>query len=196
MPRAVIGCVLGLAVWWFLLKRVSLYALFFVSYVPLELLIGPPDHKAVVINNADEWVFNVALNIDAKDPDTGKISHAGSMEIASSPDAIAYFVSGWIVFLALSFAVGGFGKLKLLDTGKGLAIQIVVSVLALAAYAYVNAFGSVYADLGDHPGSVWFLKWVYHMDYLVVPFVAPFLIALAVHREWRQYFLPKLPTGL
>ena len=199
VPRAVIGCVLGLTVWWFLLKRATLYALFLLAFLPMDILIGPPALKAVAINSqTDRWVFNVALNIDAKDPETGKVQHASSMEVDATPDEIAFFVSGWFVYLALAFAVGGFGKKKLVSTAKGFAIQLAISVLALTVYAYVNAFGSVYADLGTRPGSVWFLKWLYHVDYLVVPFFAPFLIALIVHQEWRDYFLPKLsqaPAG-
>ncbi|MFM2123599.1 MAG: hypothetical protein RL328_50 [Acidobacteriota bacterium] len=194
VPRAVITCILGLTAWWFVLKPASLYILFLISYLPLDILIGPADLRAVNINSqSGQWLFNVALNIDAKDPDTGKMQHASSMEVGATPDEVAFFVSGWVVFLALSFAVGGFSRKKWLATLKGFSAQLGVSVLALAAYAYVNAFGSVYADLGTRPGAVWFLKWVYHVDYLVVPFFAPFLIALIVHPEWRAYFLPGMP---
>ena len=125
VPRAALACVLGLSAWWFLLKRASLYALFLISYLPMDILIGPPDLKAVSINTQTErWVFNVALNIDAKDPETGKVQHASSMEVDATPDEIAFFVSGWFVYLALSFAIGGFGKKKLLSTAKGLAVCI------------------------------------------------------------------------
>lgn len=195
VPRAIIGCVLGLAVWWFLLKRAFLYALFLVSYIPLLFLIAPSGYKPVTINDQlQQWVFNVALNVDVPNPNTGKLERAGSIEFAAKEDGVAYFVSGWIVFLALSFAVGGFRKDRLLATAKGFGVQTVISVLGLAVYAYVNAYGSAYSEAGNSPLLIWWLRWVYHVDYLVVPFAGPFIIALTVHPRWREYLLPKLPA--
>lgn len=80
-----------------------------------------------------------------------------------------------------------------MSTLKGFGLQVVLSIVALAVYAYVNGYGSAYSELGDKQ-TVWWIRWVYHVDYLVVPFIGPFVIALFMHRPWRDYLLPKLPA--
>ncbi len=194
IPRAILSCVVGLAVWWFALKRASLYLLFLAAYVPLLFAISPSGFKPIVINEqTHEWNFNIALNMNVPDPATGKMGHLGSIEYGTTEDSIAYFVSGWVVYLALSFAAGGFAKDRLMSTLKGFGLQVVLSIVALAVYAYVNGYGSAYSELGDKQ-TVWWIRWVYHVDYLVVPFIGPFVIALFMHRPWRDYLLPKLPA--
>jgi hypothetical protein len=37
--------------------------------------------------------------------------------------------------------------------------------------------------------AVWLCRYFYYLIYLVVPYVAPFAIALRIHCEWRAYFI-------
>ena len=34
------------------------------------------------------------------------------------------------------------------------------------------------------PMGLWFLHFVYHIDYLVIPYASPFLLILWTHPEW------------
>lgn len=188
--RAVILEPLAMAVWWFLLKGASLWLLRYVAYVPLALLIAPAGHPPVKVDAATgAWVFNVSVNAVGKNLNTGQQQHIESTEFSAGEDRVAFFASGWFSYLALALSTLPFSRRQAYRVSKGFALQTALSVLCLAAYAYINGYGPVINTTSDRGASVWLLEYVYHLIYLVIPFAGPFLVALLVHPEWREYLL-------
>lgn len=187
MARAAILTPLALAVWWLLLKGASLWLLRTLAYVPLGLLIAPSGYPPVKVDPASgDWVFNVAVNATGKNLRTGQTQRIDSMEFAVSPDSAAFFACGWFTYLGLALSLAPFTKRQVRRVAAGLAVQAGVAILCLAAYVYLNGYGSVVNTTTDRPFAIWLVKYAYHIIYLVVPFAGPFLIALAAHPEWRE----------
>lgn len=187
--RAIFFAPVFLALWWFVLKSASLWLLWALSYFPLGLLVAPAGYDPVKIEPATgAWVFNVAVNTNAKNPRTGRWMRIDSSEFTADKDSVAFFACGWFSYMALAFsASAGFSRAKVKQVSKGLALQSVINVLSLAVYAYINGYGAVINNVGDPNSTVWFFKYVYHIIYLVIPFAGPFAVAVLVHPEWRLY---------
>lgn len=188
--RAVVLAPVLIGVWWFLLKDSSLWVLRVLSYLPLLLLIAPAGFDPVKVDPmTGEWVFNVAVNTVAKNPQTGQWMRIESSEFAAAKDNVAFFASGWFAYLALALsAVPAFSKSQAKRMFKGLALQTTINILGLAAYVYINGYGSVINTVNNPNSIVWLFKYFYHIVYLVIPFAGPFMVAMLVHPEWRQYF--------
>lgn len=193
IARAAAAVVLSLAAWWFLLKKACLALLWAAAYFPLALTVGAPGGAPVeMLAESGQWKFNVAIDGAAHGVKTADGQAADSVEFVGDADNVAFFTSGWVVYLALSGVVGGFAKKRWVRTLKGFGAQLLVSVLALALYAYINGYGNVLNGQAAASTFLWWLRWAYHIDYLVVPFAGPFIVAVAVHPEWREYVLKGL----
>jgi hypothetical protein len=194
--RAIVLAPVALAAWWFLLKGASLWLLRILAWLPLAMLIGPAGLDPVRVNpDTGEWVFNVAVNTVVTNPQTGDSQRIESVEFAAAPDNVAFFACGWFSYLALALSVARPSASQAKKLLKGLALQTAINILSLAAYAYINGHGSVVnSPLGADP-QIWLYKYFYHLIYLVVPFVGPFVVALLVHPEWRACFTVPTPSG-
>jgi len=192
--RAAVLLPVTMAVWWFLLKRPSLWVLEKLAFLPLGLLVSPGGMAPIQVNPVThEWTFNVEVNTFARNAQTGETRFVSSLEFAADENSVAFFASGWLAYLALAAAAGAFTRSDLPNVAKGLAIGTAVNILSLAAYAYINAYGAVINAPGGGAGGntstyLWLLKYVYHLIYLVVPFAGPFVIAVLQHRQWRECF--------
>jgi hypothetical protein len=83
-------------------KGNSLCLLRSLAYVPLGLLTAPAELDPVKVDrNTGEWVFSVAVNTVAKNPQTGQKQAIYSLEFAASGDNVAFFASGWFAYLTL-----------------------------------------------------------------------------------------------
>ena len=179
----------AMAVWWFLLKPASLWLLRILAWLPLAISVAPAHLDPIRIDpDTHEWVFNVAVNSSVTNPQTGARQSVESVEFAAPEDNVAFFACGWFCYLALAFAAAGVSRSQAKGFLKGLGMQTVVSVLSLAGYAYINAYGSVVNVPGKAGLGVWLCRYFYYIIYLVVPYAAPFAITLLIHREWRAYF--------
>jgi hypothetical protein len=189
MTRAIVFVPVAMALWWFLLKPSSLWLLRLLAWLPLGIFVAPPGLEPVRVNaDTHEWVFNIEVNTTAKVQRTGQRQRIESVEFAADENNVAFFASGWFCYLALGLSVGNFSRKQARAILTGIGLQTGVSVLMLAAYAYINGYGSV-INTPDHADSrVWLLEYIYHIIYLVVPFAGPFVVALLVHPEWRAYF--------
>ena len=186
LARAVLLLPAAMALWWFVLKRASLWLLFKLAYVPLGLMVAPGGLPPVRVDPATrEWTFNVAVGTSALNRQTGERQFVESTEFVVDEDSVAFFSSGWFAYLALAAAAGALTRPQVRQVLKGLAIETAVSVLSLAAFAYINGYGSVVQSPGSVSLYMWSLKYVYHLIYLVVPFAGPFAIAVLLHPRWR-----------
>lgn len=183
--RAALCVFCSLGLWWFLLRPVSTALLRQLAYIPLAVFVAPPGFPPVAVNpESGEWVFNVAVNYDGTDPQTGRPQHIQSIEFAAEPGTPEDFTAGWFSYAGLALAVGGFRRAKRFSGLKGLALQILVSVFALTAFAYVSALSAV-APQGSFRGAVRVAEYILGG---VLPLAGPFAIALWIHPEWRAFF--------
>jgi hypothetical protein len=190
--RAVVLELTAMAIWWFLLKAASLSLLRCVAYVPLGLLVAPPGLPPVKVDPATgDWAFNVAVNAAGRNLRTGEQQYIDSVEFAIGADSVAFFACGWFSYLALSLSAARLSRSQAKRILKGLALQTGISVLCLAAFVYINGYGSVINTTTNRPFAIWLIKYTYHLIYLVIPFAGPFAVALLMHPEWRAYFSPE-----
>jgi hypothetical protein len=187
ITRATLLVPLAMALWWYLLKGASLWLLRVLAWLPLALLIGPAGIAPIHVNpDTGDWVFNVSVNKIVTNPRTGEHQQIDSVEFATEQDNVAFFACGWFSYLALALSAG-FSRKQARRALWGAGLLTVMNILCLAAYAYINAAGSLVNTPAQSDG-VWLYKYCYHIIYLVVPFAGPFLVALVVHPEWRAYF--------
>ncbi|HWQ52130.1 MAG TPA: hypothetical protein VN442_00500 [Bryobacteraceae bacterium] len=194
MGRAAVLTPLAMALWWFVLKGASLWLLRLVAYLPLGLLVAPAGLDPVTISpTTGEWLFNVAVNTVGKDLRTGKSQYIDSLEFAVGEDSVAFFACGWFSYLALALSAAAFsGRRQTKRVLLGVGLQTSINILSLAAYVYINGYGVVINTPNTTGTLMWLFNYLYHIIYLVVPFAGPFMVALLVHPEWREYF--KLPV--
>ena len=175
-----------LALWWFVLRGASLTVLRWVALLPLGLLVAPGGSDPLQLNpDTGEWVFSVEVEGRMQNRQTGALEPVHAIEFAAEPASVEFFACGWFSYLALALAAHGLRKPRLLPLLKGLALQTVVNVACLVAYVYINGHGMLVNTPGGGGSLVWWLQYVYHLIYLVVPFAGPFVIALLSHPEWR-----------
>ncbi len=187
--RAMICVPVTMAVWWFLLKPFSLWLLRILAWLPLAVLIAPPQLDPIRLNpDTHEWVFNVAVNTVVTNPQTGSRQHVASVEFVGAEENLASFACGWFCYLALAFSAAGFSRNHAKRILAGMGLQTAISILSLAAYAYINGYASVVNVPGSAQSTLWVYRYFYYLIYLVVPYAGPFGVALLVHQEWRAYF--------
>ena len=184
IPATAGSVIASLGLWWFLLKDVSLWFLRMLAYVPLALLIAPGGLPPIAANpETGELTFNVLLNHDGRNPETGEPLHVDSIEFAADPRISEYFTGGWFTFLGLSIPLG-FSLSQWTRNVRGLAVQVGLSVLALALYAYTSALTVVVNGSGG--GSALLMETLRVCKYLltlVFPYAVPFAVALLVHPQ-------------
>lgn len=193
MVRAVGGVLIALITWWCLLKEPSLWLLRTVAYIPLSICLGAPGHPVVRVEpGTGDWYFNVIVNTVATHPKTGERQLIGSIEFLGDRENVAFFAVGWFTYLALALSAGAWRRSEWRRLAWGFAAQTVIAIASFIVYLYVNGHG---AALGQEAGdrSNWMLHYGYYLVYLVVPFAAPFAVAIAAHPAWRAYFLPPAP---
>ncbi len=186
MFRATVLTTLVLCGWYWLLREASLEVLKAVSYLPLALLVAPSTHAPVRVSpQTGEWIFNVAIDRQVRNPSTGVMQEVSSIEFLAKPDNFAFFAVGWFAYLGMALSDKHLGRGGMRTLLRGLAWQTGLNILGVVLYVYVNGHGSVLRE-GDV--SEWLLKYLYHLNYLVLPFLGPIVVAFRVHEEWREYW--------
>lgn len=196
--RTVALLLLALGLWWLVLYQPSLVLLRVTAQIPFALLTARQEANPVEVDATGEWKFSIPVGAYVRDSAQGKgpVS-VGAIEFSAAAANVAPFATGWFVYLGLALNAR-LTRANLRRTLIGLAIQTVISGLALFGYAEINARGIV-TNMHSSPDalSLWLEKVAYHIDYLVIPYASPFLILLATHPQWRT-FLTKgepHPTG-
>ena len=190
--RAAILVPVALALWWFLLKGASLWALRMLAGIPLAILIAPPGLTSIRVDSqTGEWVCNVEVNTVARNQQTGELQHINSVEIAFRESDAAVYASGWFSYLALALSTAPFSRKKAKRALWGLGIQTVINVLCLAGFVYILGHETLSHAQGVSRSvsndGLWWIKYFDHINTLVIPFAGPFLLAILLHPEWRRY---------
>ena len=188
--RATVIATLTLSAWYWWMRPASLEVLKAVSYFPLALFVAPATERPVLVNSqTGEWIFQVSIDRQVRNPSTGAIQEVRSIEFQALPDNFSFFAVGWFAYLGLALSDRGLFRGGARAIAQGLAWQTGLNVLGVVLYVYTNGHGSVRQD-GD--GGMWLLKYLYHIDYLVLPFLGPIAVAFRVHEEWKEYWYRSL----
>ena len=175
-----------LGLWWTILYQPSIGILRLIAEVPLTLLVSAPSKRTLEVDSSTgEWDFSIPVGAVVKDStQTNEPVSVDAIDFAAPPANVAPFATGWFVYLGLALSVP-VNRNSLRRTAKGLILQTTIGALGVFAYAEVNARGIlVHMHRMPDPLDVWFLNFVYHIDYLVIPYASPFLVILWTHREW------------
>jgi hypothetical protein len=186
--RAAVLVPLAMALWWLLLKGASLWALRVLAWLPLGLLIAPAGLDPIRLDpSTGEWLCNVEVNTVARNRQTGRSQAVSSVEIAIRDSDVAAYASGWFSYIALALSTAPFSRKQARRVLWGLGIQTGLTMLALTLYVYLLAYGTLINSPGSQDSRIWWVKYFDHINSLVVPFAGPFLVAMLVHPEWREY---------
>jgi hypothetical protein len=184
--RAVGLQLIFLGLWWTVLYQPAIGLLRLTAQVPLSLLLTNPSKRSLEVNSSSgDWNFSIPVNAMVKDsPQSGSPVQVDAIDFAAPAENVAPFTTAWFVYVALALNVP-ISRGSIRRTLKGLLLQTAVSALAVFIYAEVNARGTLaHMHLVPDPMGLWFLNFVYHIDYLVIPYAGPFLLILWTHPEW------------
>lgn len=188
VTRAVLLLPLVMTVWWFLLKGPSLWLLAKLAFIPLALFVSPPGQAPVRVEDGTRaWTFQVEVNTYGRNSSTNEGQYVETLAFTAEEDSIAFFASSWFSYLALALAAGAIWGGERRQVLQGLGIETALNVASVVAYAYINGYGTVLKTAAGGGGGMWTLQYVYHLIYLVIPFAGPFVVAVALHRQWRTY---------
>lgn len=156
--------------------------------MPLGLLVAPAGLDPLRVDEKTrEWVFNVEVNTNSSDIRTGKQERVDSVEFAAEEGSVAFFAAGWFSYAAFACSAGRFSREQFLRMLKGAGLQTGLNVVSLCAWVYINAYGAAINSPGGSGLRLWLVQYYYHIIYLVIPFVGPFVVAMLIHPEWRGY---------
>ena len=180
-----------LGIWWTVLYRPSLALLRVAAEVPFSLLAGNPLKSALQVDApSGDWNFSVPVNAVVKDSTQSNGSvQVDAIDFAAPVENVAPFAIGWFVYLGLALSVP-ISRNSLVRALKGFLFQTAISALAVFTYAEINARGTLaHIHRVPDPLILWLLNFVYHIDYLVIPYASPFLLVLWTHPEWWPQLL-------
>ena len=186
LVKAVASQLALLVLWWTVLYRPSLGLLRLTAEVPLTVLLTNPSKSTLEVDpSSGDWNFSIPVNAVVKDsPQSGSPVQVDAIDFAAPAENIAPFTIGWFVYLGLALSVP-ISRDSIRRTLWGLLFQTAISALAVFTYAEVNARGTLaHLHRVPDPGVLWLLNFVYHIDYLVMPYASPFLLILWTHPEW------------
>lgn len=175
-----------LGLWWTVLYQPSIGLLRLTAEVPLTLLLTNPWKSTLEVDpSSGDWNFSIPVNAVVKDsPQSNSSVQVDAIDFAAPTENVAPFTTGWFVYLGLALSVP-ITRDSARRTVKGLVFQTAISALAVFTYAEVNARGTLaHMHRVQDPVGLWFLNFVYHIDYLVIPYASPFLLILWTHPEW------------
>jgi hypothetical protein len=186
LSRAVALQLVLLGLWWSVLYQPSIGLLRLTARVPLTLLLTNPSKSTLEVDSSSgDWDFSIPVNAVVKDsPQSNSSVQVDAIDFAAPAENLAPFTTGWFVYLGLALSVP-ITRDSIRRTLKGLLFQTAISALAVFTYAEVNARGTLaHMHRVPDPAGLWFLNFVYHIDYLVIPYASPFLLILWTHPEW------------
>jgi hypothetical protein len=173
--------------WWFVLANASLVVLRDCTEVCWALAFGGDAGKLIIETSAEAWTLRVPMEFtipaSSEQPVPVRI-HSIDFDIAR-PDLLAFTFSLPVYWAILLAAPGIRRHLGPLMVGSILVALLEVSLFL--AFAEVSARHAA-ARWSLQPDNVaqWLLRFSDYLVINVIPYIAPFAIALALHRGLRS----------
>jgi hypothetical protein len=177
-----------LTLWWFVLLDPMLTALRGVGDIAASLAFGGNSSEFMREDSSRNWTFRVPTKIIVPAsrvvPSPQQIN---SIDFDVARTDVISFTFSLPVFWAVVLAAPGWRRnLRPFLAGTGLIALI--ELILLLTFAATSAHKAAAAILSKPMGAfeTWLLGFTDYLTILVVPYLAPIVVAFAVHRELRS----------
>jgi len=181
-----------LALWWLELRTPMLFLLRVSESVALRLLANSNSTEPIAVDAAGDWNFRVPVE------DTNGAVKFRAIEFTMARPDLVLFTFSVPVFWAMVLAAP-LGRSGIRALIWGTALVALIEVLSLLAQVEMTAYGAA-AELHLSADGLaeWSRNFGNRLVIGVVPFAAPVLAAVGLHRELRSqiftYSVPKRGT--
>ncbi|HEX4809610.1 MAG TPA: exosortase H-associated membrane protein [Bryobacteraceae bacterium] len=188
--RGSAALVLMLGLWWLVLLKPSLFLLRHSTEFAMRVLMGGGSDQVVSVADSGDWNFSVPVGISGQyvpqEHRSVNIRSIGCTVTGSDLRAFTFSVPVlWAIFLAAPWRRKSLRPLLI-----GTVLTGCVQVLSLLLFVDIAAHRGLAVSLQiSNSFSTW---WMTTGDYLalsVIPFLAPFIIAIALNRDLRTEIL-------
>lgn len=194
--RASLLLISFLIVWWFFLVTPLLFLLRGALEISGSLVYGSAARELVTAMPSGDWSFRVPMEVvlppSAQQP-TGALVH--SIEFDMPRSDVTAFTFSLPVFWAIIAAAPGIRR-ALRPLVQGTVLVTVLEIVLVLLFVQISAH-KVAAQLGapQGPTANWLLRVGEYMVVNVIPYAAPFLIAIGLHSELRAQVLGWATAG-
>jgi hypothetical protein len=177
-----------LTLWWFVLLDPMLSALHGVGDIAARLVFGGNSGEFMREDGSRNWTFRVPKRIvvpGSRVTPTPQQIHYVDFDVART-DVIGFTFSLPVFWAVVLAAPGWRRNLRPFLAGTGLIA--LVELILLLTFAATSAHRAAAAILSMPMGTfeTWLLSFSDYLTVLVVPYLAPIVVAFAVHRELRD----------
>jgi hypothetical protein len=174
-----------LAFWWWVLLGPLLIVMQYAGGFALGAVHGGSG-EVVTVTPEGDWSLTIPLEATVQNaPDHPGLSQIHSVEFTVPRSQMAGFTFSLPVFWAIVLAAPGM-RSKLRTLGWGSLLMVVVEIVLLLLFVSVTAHQTA-GQLAQQQGD--FEKWLLRVgNYLVsgvIPYLAPFVMAISLHPELR-----------
>lgn len=179
-----------LILWWFFLVNPLLFLLRGAVEVSASVFYGGDARELVTEAPSGDWSFRVPMEIvvpPSPEQPTGVQVHSIAFDMPRAD--VTAFTFSLPVYWAIILAAPGIRRAMrpmILGTGLVAILEIVLVVWFMEISAHKVA-AQLYAAQGQT--ASWLLRFGEYLVVSVIPYAAPFLIAIAMHRELRWQML-------
>jgi hypothetical protein len=177
-----------LALWWLFLLDPMLSGLQGMGNLAARLVFGGDSGEFMREDSARNWTFRVPKKVIVPASEANPApQQINSIEFDVARTDVVGFTFSLPVFWALVLAAPGWRR-NLRPVLIGTALITLVELILLLTFAATSAHRATAAMLSIRMGGfeTWLLRLSDYLTVLVVPYLAPTVIALAVHNELRR----------
>jgi hypothetical protein len=171
--------------WWFFLSAPMLAILRTTVEITGGLFFGGSSADLMRETPAGDWAFHVPIEaiIPAAPPQPASAIHSVDFDLARKD--VNAFTFSLPVFWAIMLAAPNLHR-NLRTLALGTAVMAVIELLLLLLLIEINAGLATHAQ-GDI--EKWLLRVGEYLVVTVIPYAAPFVLAISVHRDLRRQML-------
>lgn len=177
-----------LTLWWLILLDPMLFALQGVGNIAARLVLGGKSGEFMRENGSRNWTFRVPKKIIVQSsPVMRTRQQIDSIDFDVARTDVIGFTFSLPVFWAVVLAAPGWRRnLRPLLAGTGLTVLI--ELILLLTFAATSAQKAAAAILSTPTGAfeTWLLSFSDYLTVMAVPYLAPVVVAFAVHHELRR----------
>ena len=177
-----------LTLWWFVLLDPMLSALQGVGDIAARFVFGGNSGEFMREDGSRNWTFRVPKKIIVPgSPVRPMPQQIDSIDFDVPRMDVIGFTFSLPLFWAVVLAAPGWRR-NLRPFLAGTCLIAVVELILLLTFAATSAHKAAAALLSTPMGAfeAWLLRFSDYLTVLVVPYIAPIVVALAVHRELRR----------
>lgn len=175
-----------LTLWWFVLLNPMLAVLEGSGGVVGGWVFGGKSGELINETPSGDWTFRVPLEmIVPATPEQPVAQQIHSIDFDMPRGDVIAFTFSLPVFWAIALAAPGLRR-NLSPLLVGTLVMIGVELVLLLLFAEVSARKAATQLVpGSGAGMAWLLHFGEYLTVTVIPYAAPFMVALAIHRELR-----------